>query len=154
MQNIPSLAALEKLVGQEIAVSDWILINQERIDQFAVATGDRQWIHVDRERCRQEPGMGCTLAHGFLTLSLISTLMQESIEIGEIKMALNYGLNRVRFPTPVQAGSRLRARFILLSVVHEGGALQAVWQATLELEGGSKPACVAELLVRYFPARD
>jgi acyl dehydratase len=153
MQKIPSLAALEKLVGQEIAVSDWLLISQERIDLFAAATGDCQWIHVDHERCSREPGMGSTIAHGFLTLSLLSTLMQESIEIGGIKMGLNYGLNKVRFPAPLPVGSRLRARFTLLSLTSEEKSAQAVWLTILEMEGGSKPVCVAEFLVRYFPER-
>lgn len=152
MQKISSLPELGQLVGQEIAISDWILIDQERIDRFAAATGDRQWIHIDSERCRQEPGMGCTIAHGFLTLSLVSSLMQETIEIGGIRMGVNYGLNKVRFPAPVPVGSQLRARFKLLSLASEEESVQAVWLVTLEKDDAGKPACVAEFLVRYYPA--
>ncbi|MDQ9170634.1 MaoC family dehydratase [Oxalobacteraceae bacterium R-40] len=152
MQTIPSLVALAELTGQEIAVSDWALIDQDRINRFAAATGDQQWIHLDSERCRQEPGVGSTIAHGFLTLSLISTFMQESIDIGGIRMALNYGLNKVRFPMPVPAGSRVRARFTLLSLEATADSVQAAWQAVIETDGESKPACVAELLVRYYLA--
>jgi acyl dehydratase len=152
MQKIPSLAALDHLVGKEIAVSNWILIDQERIDRFAATTGDRQWIHVDGERCRQDPAIGNTIAHGFLILSLISTLMQESIDIGGIRMGLNYGLNKTRFPSPVPAGSRIRARFKLSSFEPMENSVQAAWQVILEMDGAGKPACVAEFLVRYFPA--
>jgi acyl dehydratase len=152
MQTIPSLAALAELAGQEIAVSDWTLIDQDRINRFAAATGDQQWIHVDSVRCRREPGVGSTIAHGFLTLSLLSTFIQESIDIRGIRMALNYGLNKVRFPMPVPVGSRIRARFTLLSLESMTDSVQAAWQAILERDGEAKPACVAELLVRYYPA--
>lgn len=152
MQKIPSLAALRALAGQEIAVSNWVLIDQERIERFAAASGDRQWIHVDSERCRQEPGIGGTIAHGFLVLSLISTLMQESIDIGGIRMGLNYGLNKTRFPAPVPAGSHIRARFKLSSFESIENSAQVAWHVTIEMDGASKPACVAEFLVRYFPA--
>jgi acyl dehydratase len=152
MQIISSIAALGKMAGQEIAVSDWTIIDQDRISQFAAVTGDQQWIHVDSERCRREPGIGSTIAHGFLTLSLLPAFMQECIDIRGIRMALNYGLNKVRFIMPVPAGSRVRARFALLSLESMTDSVQAVWQAVLEKDGESKPACVAELLVRYYPA--
>jgi acyl dehydratase len=152
MQKIPSLDALGHLVGQEVGVSNWILIDQERIDRFASATGDHQWIHVDSERCQKETEIGSTIAHGFLLLSLISTLMQESIDIDGIRMGLNYGLNKTRFPAPVPSRSRIRARFKLSSFDRMADSVQTVWQVTLEMDGASKPACVAEFLVRYFPA--
>lgn len=153
MKNIPSLAVLADLIGREAAVSDWMEIDQERIDRFAAATGDRQWIHVNHERCRQLPELGGTISHGLLTLSAVSALMQETIAIGGVGMALNYGLNRVRFPRPVQTGSRIRARFTLLSCEEVGDSVQAIWQTTVEIEGGGKPACVAEMLLRYYPAK-
>jgi acyl dehydratase len=152
MQKVLSLAALGDLAGQEVAVSNWVLIDQERIDRFAAATGDRQWIHVDRERCLQELDIGGTIAHGFLILSLISALMQESIEVAGLRMGLNYGLNKTRFPAPVPTGSRIRARFTLSSFDPMSDSVQAAWQVTLEMDGASKPACVAEFLVRYYPA--
>lgn len=152
MQKFPSLESLKQQIGQEVAVSDWVLIDQKRIDGFAAATGDRQWIHVDPGRCEQEEGIGCTIAHGFLTLSLISSLMQQSIEVGGLRLALNYGLNRVRFPAPVPVGSRLRARFHLESLAFEADAAQAAWRVALEREDAAKPVCTAEFVVRYYPA--
>lgn len=144
---------LADLIGREAAVSDWAEIDQERIDRFAAATGDRQWIHVDHERCRQLPELGGTIAHGLLTLSLIPALMQETIAIDGLGMTLNYGLNRVRFPRPVQTGSRIRARFTLLSCEGMADSVQAIWQVTVEIDGAGKPACVAEMLLRYYPAK-
>lgn len=152
MKNIPSLASLSELVGQEVARSEWVLIDQDRINRFAAATGDHQWIHRDEERCRQDPKIGTTVAHGFLTLSLVSALMQESIQIGDIAVALNYGLNRVRFPAPLPAESRVRAHFKLLSVEAATDAVRGAWLITLEREESAKPVCVAELLVQYYPA--
>ena len=144
--------SLKDLVGQEIAVTDWFNITQERIQQFADATLDRQWIHVDVERARRESPFGAPIAHGFLTLSLLSHLMHEAMEIKQgLRLAVNYGLNRVRFISPVRAGSNIRARMALQSLkdVPPNG-MEAVFNATVEVEGGDKPCCVAEWVVRYY----
>ena len=141
---------LKDRIGQEIAVSDWIAITQERINQFADATGDHQWIHVDVARAQQSPFKN-TIAHGFLTLSLISALLRSAINPTGLRMAINYGLNRVRFVAPVPSGSRIRGRFTLGGIEETGGAIQATWTATIERDGGDKPVCVAEWLVRYYP---
>ena len=145
-----SLAALPPLVGQELAVSDWITVTQQQIDLFADATGDHQWIHVDPERARTGP-FGGTIAHGFLTLSLIPKMVESALEIRNLRMSVNYGLNRVRFPSPVPAGSRLRARVKLLECEPlPGDGMQIVWQVTVEREGSDKPACVAESVTRRY----
>jgi acyl dehydratase len=143
--------SLKEHVGQEIGVSEWLTITQERIAQFAEATEDRQWIHLDRERAEKESSFGTTIAHGFLTLSLISRFMKDVIQVRSgIGMTINYGLNRVRFPAPVRAGSRIRARVTLLSVKEVSGAYEASFSVTVESEGGEKPCCVAESIVRYY----
>jgi acyl dehydratase len=143
--------SLKQFVGKEIGVSEWLTITQERIEQFAEATEDRQWIHLDRERAEKESPYGTTIGHGFLTLSLISRFMKDVIEIrGEIGMTINYGLNRVRFPSPVRAGSKVRARVTLLSVKDVSGAYETIFSVTVESEGGEKPCCVAESVVRYY----
>ena len=145
-----SLAALPPLVGQELAVSDWITVTQRQIDLFADATGDHQWIHVDPERARTGP-FGGTIAHGFLTLSLIPKMVESALEIRNLRMSVNYGLNRVRFPSPVPAGSRLRARVKLLECEPlPGDGMQIAWQVTVEREGSDKPACVAESVTRRY----
>jgi acyl dehydratase len=138
-------------VGEEIAVSDWLEVTQDRINQFADATGDHQWIHVDPARAAAELPSKTTIAHGFLTLSLLSTLIRESIRFTGLRMAINYGLNRVRFVSPVPSGSRIRALITLQSVDAVSGGVQVTWLATIEREGGEKPAAVAEWLVRYYP---
>ena len=138
-------------VGQEIAVSDWLAVTQARINQFADATGDHQWIHVDPVRAASELPSKTTIAHGFLTLSLLSTLIRESITFTGLRMAINYGLNRVRFVSPVPAGSRIRALITLQSIDAVTGGFQVTWQVTVEREGGDKPACVADWIVRYYP---
>jgi acyl dehydratase len=144
-----TLAELEPLVGQEIGVSDWVTIDQHRIDLFADATGDRQWIHVDPARAAAGP-FGATIAHGYLTLSLLPQLVASAIELGDVGMGVNYGLNRVRFTAPVPVDSRLRARFRLLSYeAIEGGAQLAI-EATIERDGADKPVCVAEALSRRY----
>ncbi len=144
-------AALQEFVGKEIGVSEWMAISQERIAQFAEATEDRQWIHLDRERAEKESPFGATLAHGFLTLSLISRFMKDVVQIrGGFRMALNYGLNRVRFPAPVKTGARIRARVSLVSLKEVPEAYEAAFSVTIESEGGEKPCCVAETLVRYY----
>lgn len=149
---VDSLDALKGLVGQEVAASEWLPITQERIHHFAEATEDRQWIHVDPERAKRESPYRATVAHGFLTLSLLSQFLAQSIRIQSgVRLGINYGLNRVRFPAPVPVGSKMRARFTLQSVKELPDALEAVWSVVLECAGASKPSCVAEWIVRYYP---
>ena len=143
------LSGLQPLVGQEIAISDWVAITQERINQFAEATGDHQWIHVDVERAKLSP-FGCTIAHGFLTLSLIPAFGEPSIKIKSIKMGINYGLNKVRFINPVKVNSRVRGRFVLKAFDPIEGGAQVTMTVTIEIEGQDKPACVAESIARRF----
>ena len=150
MREIASLAALKELIGQEVAVSNWVDITQERVNQFAEATGDRQWIHIDVERSRKESPYGGTVAHGFLTLSLLPKLMESAIVMPDVKMAVNYGLNKVRFMAPVPVGSRIRARMKLLTVDDIPGGAQVSWEVTMEREGSDKPVCVAESIARRY----
>ena len=142
--------ALKEYVGKEIGVSAWLTVTQERIDQFAKATGDRQWIHVDRGRAKRESPFKGTIAHGFLTLSLISRLIQDLVRIGGTRLTINYGLNRVRFPSPVREGSRIRGHFTLVSFEERGDSREAVFSCSLECEDSEKPCCVAEWIVRYY----
>jgi acyl dehydratase len=151
MREIPSLASLKELVGQEVALSDWVTVSQQRINQFAEATDDRQWIHIDPERARKETPFGGSIAHGFLTLSLLPMLLESVIHIGGVGMSINYGLNKVRFPSPLRSGGRIRARIVLQSVEDLKGCAQAVWLTTMECEGADKPVCVAESVVRLYP---
>ena len=139
-------------IGQEITVSDWLEVTQSRIDQFAAATGDSQWIHVDPARAATESPFKTTIAHGFLTLSLLSPLIRESMQFSGLRMAINYGLNRVRFVSPVPAGARIRARITAQAVEEVTGGFQVTWQVTIEREQGGKPACLAEWIVRYYPS--
>jgi len=149
--EIDGPAQLRELVGKEVAVSDWVEVTQERINQFAEATGDHQWIHIDVERATRESPYGATIAHGFLTLSLLSQLMQNAFKFNSpIKMGINYGLNRVRFPSAVPAGSEVRARMTLAALEEIQGGLQATWGAVVERRGSDKPCCVADWLVRYY----
>ena len=144
--------SLKEFVGREIGVTDWFPVTQERIAQFAEATEDRQWIHIDRVRSRKESPYGDTIAHGFLTLSLLSHLMKEAIQVqGGVRLAVNYGLNRVRFPAAVRADSRVRARIGLLDLKELSDAAEATYSVTIENEGSAKPVCVAEWIVRYYP---
>ena len=145
------VARLGDLAGREIGVSDWLVVAQDRIDAFADATGDRQWIHVDAERARTETAFGTTIAHGFLTLSLVSALVRDAVAVDGVRMALNYGLNRVRFVSPVPSGSRIRARVALAKIDDLSDSIQAIWNVTIERDGGDKPAVVAEWIVRYYP---
>lgn len=148
---VADLDALKNFVGREIGVSDWLQISQERIQQFAEATEDRQWIHLDTERAKRESPYGTTIAHGFLTLSLVSYLMKQAVQIQSgLRMAVNYGLNRVRFPAPVPAGSRIRGRFALTELKELPKGIEAVFSVTVEGEGKEKPCCVAEWIVRYY----
>jgi acyl dehydratase len=144
------LQQLAGIVGHEVAVSDWVVVTQGRIDAFANATDDHQWIHVDAERAKAEAPFGTTIAHGFLTLSLLSPLMRDAINVDGLRMTLNYGLNRVRFVSPVPSGSRIRARIALGKVDDIGDSTQATWNVTIEREGSDKPCVVAEWLVRYY----
>jgi len=144
------ITSIRDRVGRELAVSDWYAVTQERIDLFANATGDRQWIHVDPARAAAESPFKTTIAHGFLTLSLVSDLMRNAVQFTGLRMAINYGVNRVRFVSPVPSGSRVRGRFTLAAVEDVTGGVQATWQVTVEREGGDKPSCVAEWIVRYY----
>lgn len=133
----------------ENAVSDWIVVSQEQIGMFADATGDHQWLHVDPARAARESPYGGTIAHGFLTLSLISTMLRDAAAIEGVKMAVNYGLNRVRFLAPVVAGSRIRGRFTAASIEEKRDATKVIWKVTIEREN-DKPCCVAEWIVLYY----
>ena len=148
--RIESLKELKSHVGKEVAASDWFEVTQGRINLFAEATEDRQWIHTDPERAARESPFRGTIAHGFLTLSLLSELMRRAMSVGGVRMGVNYGLNRVRFVRPVPAGARIRGRFRLAAVEDITGGLQATWDVTVEREGGDRPCCVAEWLVRYY----
>jgi len=150
MITIPDLERLRELTGREIGTSDWLVVSQERIQIFADATGDHQWIHVDPDRAKAETPFGGTIAHGFLTLSLLSALMQNALSIGGVRLAINYGLNRVRFVSPVPAGAQIRARIALAGVAGVEGGVQATWTITVEREHQEKPCLVAEWLVRYY----
>ena len=145
-----ALDELPSQVGQEVGVSEWFDVTQDRITQFADATEDRQWIHIDAARAASESPFRTTIAHGFLTLSLVSVMLRSAITFSGVRMAINYGLNRVRFVAPVAAGSRVRGRFVLGGVEATDGAIQATWMITVEREREQKPACVAEWLVRYY----
>jgi acyl dehydratase len=148
---IQGLEELRALVGQEVGVSDWFTLTQSQIDAFAELIEDRQWIHVDTERARTEMPQGKTIAHGFLTLSLLSHLVRQAVVLeAEFNRGINYGLNRVRFPSPVPAGSQIRARCTLVSVEDIPNALQVCWAVAVDVKDVSKPALVAEWLVRYY----
>jgi acyl dehydratase len=142
------VSTLEQFVGQELGVSDWLTVDQERINEFADCTGDHQWIHVDVERAKRESPLGSTIAHGYLTLSLLATMQMEiGIIPAGVSQALNYGLDRVRFMAPVKAGARIRNRGVLLAVELQGkGRLLLKTQSTVEIEGETKPALIAETL--------
>lgn len=149
---VETLPSLKDFVGREIAVTDWLMMTQDRIDRFAEATDDRQWIHVNRARAQRESPYGTTIAHGFLTLSLLSHFMKQAIQIRDgVRMGINYGLNRVRFPSPVRPDSQIRARVGLQSLKERPDALEAVFSVSLEVQGSEKPCCVAEWIVRYYP---
>jgi hypothetical protein len=150
MEIFETLVDLSTKVGQKVGVSDWIVVTQAQIAQFALATGDHQWFHVVPERARSGP-FGTPIAHGFLTLSLLPQFFENALQIRQVQMAVNYGLNRVRFVAPVPVNSRLRAHLTLVSIEpidHHG--MQLLWGVSVEREGASKPVCVAEFLVRYY----
>jgi acyl dehydratase len=147
--TIDGIAGVRELAGRDWGTSSWIKITQEQVNTFAAATGDHQWIHVDPDKAKAGP-FGTTIAHGFLTLSLLPVLVAEAATVGNISIALNYGLNKVRFPAPVPVGAELRAHVRNMSVDDVPGGVQAVNLITVELAGQSKPACVAEFLTRYL----
>jgi acyl dehydratase len=144
------LTTLADRAGQELGVSDWLLVSQPRIDQFADATGDHQWIHLDAARAAAESPFGTTVAHGFLTLSLATTLLAETIAVDGAGMIINYGCDRVRFVSPVPAGSRIRGRFTVAAVEDKGDGLQVTWGVVIEREGQDKPSVVLDWKVRYY----
>ena len=150
LRIIESIEDANALEGEEVGLSDWVVIDQHRIDQFAEATGDYQWIHVDTERAAREMPNGRTISHGYLTLSLIPALTDNFVEIANLARAINFGLNKVRFYTPVPVGSKLRARAKVLQARQRAGALLLTSETRLEVEGERKPACVAETLGMYF----
>ncbi|MBI4495603.1 MAG: MaoC family dehydratase [Deltaproteobacteria bacterium] len=149
-RTIADFEELKEWVGQEVGVSDWHLVTQEAVHLFAEATGDRQWIHVDPDRARRESPFGGPIAHGYYTLSLAIFLMEGILEVREKRIALNYGLNRLRFTAPVPIPSRLRLRATLIQVAEIQRGVQATFGLTFETEGGEKPACVAEAIYRYY----
>ena len=148
---VENLDALKDLVGREFAITEWFEVTQERISQFADATEDHQWIHLDPERARKDSPYGATIAHGFLTLSLLSHFSKQALQIQNVGMIINYGLNRVRFSAPVPAGSKIRARFTLQSLKDAGNASEAVFSVVVEVQSQPKPACVAEWVIRIYP---
>ena len=144
---INGIEELKTLTGQEVGVSEWLPVTQEMIDRFADVTGDHQWIHVDPERARRETPFGSTIAHGFLTVSLLPQMSQQAINVrGDFKMRINYGFNRLRFVSPVRSGSRIRARFTAQKVTDN----EVTWLVTVDVEGQDKPAVVAEWLSRFY----
>lgn len=150
-QTVIHVSDLASHLDQEIGVSEWLTVSQERIDQFAEATDDRQWIHTDPERAARESPFGTTIAHGFLTLSLVTALFNQVVEIAGIRMGVNHGINNVRFMAPVPVGSRLRLRVSLMEVKELRIAVQSTWAVRIEREDHPKPACTAECVVRFFP---
>jgi acyl dehydratase len=148
---VENLDALKDLVGREFAITDWFEVTQERIRQFAEATEDRQWIHLDSDRAQKDSPYGTTIAHGFLTLSLLSHFSKQALQIRDgVGMIINYGLNRVRFSAPVPAGSNVRARFTLQSLKDVGNSSEAVFSVVIEVQNQLKPACLAEWVIRIY----
>ncbi len=151
MLTLTSLDQLKDHTGQEIGVSGWFAVTQERIQKFADATLDHQWIHIDQERAKRESPFNTTISHGFLTLSLLPQFVPQVLKIDGVRMGINYGLNRLRFVSPVKSGSKIRARFTLQSVKDVAPAgVEAVYLVAIEGESGDKPCCVAEWVVRYY----
>lgn len=148
---IVHITGLASRIGEGIGVSEWVEVAQDRIELFAAATDDRQWIHVDVARAAAESPHKSTIAHGFLTLSLVSSLLRNAITIEGLRLSINYGCDRVRFVSPLPAGSRIRGRFVLTSVESKGDGVQVTWGATIEREGQEKPCVVLSWLVRYYP---
>lgn len=149
-RTIESVDELRSLIGQEVGTSQWLTVTQQMIDGFAAVTLDDQWIHTDTKRCASESPFGTTIAHGFLTLSLLSYLHRETVRVAGGKMAINYGLNRVRFVSPVKVDSRIRTRSKVAAVDDFSGGVQVTWQINVEIEGSDKPALVAEWIGRLY----
>ena len=149
MRIIETVEELQSLIGQEVAVGDWFVVEQSRIDAFADATGDHQWIHVDPERAKSGP-FGTAIAHGYLTLSLAPVFLGEVLVVEGISMGVNYGCNKVRFPAPVPVGSKLRLGASVAGVEDVSGGVQVVLDLTLDTEGSTKPSCVAQVVYRYY----
>jgi acyl dehydratase len=147
---IQSAAELKALAGQEVGLSDWVEVDQKRVNLFAEATGDHQWIHTDPERAAKESPFGGVIAHGYLTLSLTPALIDQVMPVDKLKMGVNYGLNKVRFPAPLAVGKRVRLRVFMKNTREIRGAIQTVMELTVEVEGQQKPACVAETLGLYY----
>ena len=150
MKIFDSVEALEAALGTEVAVSEWATITQDRVNLFAEATDDPQWIHVDVERATQQSPFGGTVAHGYLTLSLLPKFLEATIDVRFCRMSINYGANKIRFPAPMRTGRRMRGRFSLLALERLADCVQTVWQYTAEQEGGDKPVCVAEVVLRQY----
>ena len=150
MRVVTSIEDAKALIGEEVGISDWVVIDQHRIDQFAEATADHQWIHVDVERAAREMPEGKTIAHGYLTLALIPALTGDFVQVENLERAINFGLNKARFLNPVEVGSRLRARATVLQARQRAGALLLTSEVRIEIEGRRKPACIAETLGMYF----
>ena len=151
IKKFSTVAEMHAEIGKEVAISEWMTMEQGRVNQFAEATDDPQWIHIDVERAKRESPFGTTIAHGFLTLSLLPKFFESQVELPFGKMSINYGTNKVRFPSPMLVGGRVRGRFFLLSVERLPDCVQSVWKMTAEQEGSDKPVCVAEsVLRRYF----
>ncbi len=150
MTTTTTMAEVSGLVGRELGTSEWFEVTQDRVDTFADATGDHQWIHVDVERAKAESPFGGPIAHGYLTLSLLVPLFAEVLVVTDTAMGVNYGLNKVRFPSPVPVGSRVRLTATLKDVEQVTGGLQLTFSAVIEREGSEKPACIAEPVYRYY----
>jgi len=150
MATTIALDALPAMVGSEVVLSDWFNVGQDRIAAFADATDDRQWIHFDPERCRRESPFGGPVAHGFLTLALLPAMLTSALEIAGMRVGINYGLNRVRFPSPLPSGSRVRGRWRLAGADQVAGGWQFTWDVTIEADGATKPVCAAEFLFRAY----
>ena len=151
MRMVESPEALRALIGQELGVSDWLEVTQDLIDRFAEVTGDHQWIHVDVERAKREMPGGKTIAHGYLTMSLVNFFLPQLIEVQGFTHAVNVGADRLRFLAPVKVGSRIRGVGEIVTVEEIKGAIQSVVRVTVEIEGSDKPACVVDTISRYFP---
>ena len=150
MLTVDKPADMKAHIGEEMGASDWLLVDQPMIDKFAEATGDHQWIHLDAERSKRESPYGTTVAHGFLTLSLLSQFAQQAMKFSKARMGVNYGFNRVRFTGPVKVGSKLRAKFSLHEFEEIKGGAQTTWNVSMECEGEAKPCCVAEWVTRRY----
>lgn len=150
MRTVHGLEEMQTLVGQELGISDWHLVTQDEIDQFAAATHDHQWIHVDPERCRRESPFGGPIAHGYYTIALAPALLAQVLAVQGVRMGVNYGLNKMRLPSPVPVGSRVRMRASLAAYEAIAGGASVSLGLTFEVENQAKPACVAEVIYRYY----